>query len=239
MSHTIKVSQQIFRDHPSFRRGIVVAKNICNLDDSSELLLLLQESIECAASNPIDLDTDPRITLWNEAHRQFNSNPNKYLPAHRALLKRVQKPGTSIPFINKIVSIMNINSITGKIPVGGDDLSQVGADLELRYASGDEKFTPLGCPDETEHPEAGEIIYVANHSKEVMCRRWNWRNGQRTAIKKETQEIVMNIDGISGEAEQHVLEVRDSIANMLVKFCGADVTTHILTPSTPSFTISL
>jgi DNA/RNA-binding domain of Phe-tRNA-synthetase-like protein len=239
MSHTIKISQEIFQNHPSFRRGVVIAKNICNVGESPELLHLLQQSIEKAAENPINLDTDLRIVLWNEAHRQFGSNPNKYLPSHRALLKRVQKVGTTIPFINRIVSIMNLNSITSKMPIGGDDLLQVDQGLELRYARGDEFFTPLGCLDEIENPEVGEIIYVSNNSKEVMCRRWNWRNGQKTAINNETQAIVMNIDGIGEEIEPTVLEVRDKVAEMLIEFCGADVTTAILTPTAPSLTFSL
>jgi DNA/RNA-binding domain of Phe-tRNA-synthetase-like protein len=239
MSNSVTVNQQVFQSHPSFRRGIVVAKSIQNLEASSDLFDLLNKAIEQAAANPIDLEADPLITQWNEVHRQFGSNPNKYLPAHRALLKRVQKPGSSIPFINKVVSIMNFNSITGKIPVGGDDLFQAGQELELRYATGEEIFTPLGFPSETEHPESGEIIYVANQSGEVMCRRWNWRNGQKTAITQNTQAIVMNIDGIGEDIEPHVLEVRDKVAEMLVKFCGADVTTTLLSPLAPTFTFSL
>ena len=138
---------------------------------------MLNRAISQAAQAPIDLKTDPLAAVWNDAHRQFGSNPNKFPPAHCALLKRVQKPGARIPFINKVVAIMNINSIRDITPVGGDDVIRANGSLELRYADGGENFAPLGSPDINEQPVAGEVIYVVPESKVVMCRRWNWRNG--------------------------------------------------------------
>src|SRR6056300_434807 len=107
----IHIQEDIFREYPTFRRGIVVAKNVHNQGPSETLEGKLEEAIADAAKHPLDLKSNPRTAVWNEAHRQFKSNPNKFPPAHCALLKRVQKPGTHIPFINKIVAIMNYNSI--------------------------------------------------------------------------------------------------------------------------------
>jgi lysyl-tRNA synthetase class 2 len=116
------------------------------------------------------------LKLMHSGIGVFGSNPNKFPPAHNALLKRVQKKGAKIPFINKVVAIMNYNSITDKIPVGGDDVIRAAGNLELCYTDGSETFTPLGNPGIIEHPEPGEIIYMVSNNKDVMCRRWNWRN---------------------------------------------------------------
>ena len=89
---------------------------------------------------------------------------------------------------------MNINSIRDVIPVGGDDVMRAGGSLVLGYADGSETFSPLGNPDVKEQPAPGEVIYVVAESKEVMCRRWNWRNGHATRIAENTGVIVMNID---------------------------------------------
>ncbi|MGD8756791.1 MAG: hypothetical protein PVF98_14070, partial [Desulfobacterales bacterium] len=140
----IRIHPNIFEDFPSFRRGIVIARNLDNQGHAPELEDRLSRAIEQAARQPIDLKTNPLVTTWNEAHRQFGSNPNKYPPAHCALLKRLQKPGARIPFISKVVAIMNINSIEDKIPVGGDDVTRAAGSLELRYANGSEIFIPLG-----------------------------------------------------------------------------------------------
>jgi DNA/RNA-binding domain of Phe-tRNA-synthetase-like protein len=231
----IRVHEKIFEAYPTFRRGIVVAKQIQNSGHSEELEAMLREVIVEAAERPIDLKADRRIKVWNEAHRQFGSNPNKYAPAHCALLKRVQRAGAQIPFINKTVAIMNYNAIKDKIPVGGDDLMRADGTLELRYAEGTENFTPLGKPDTVEHPDAGEIIYVVSESREVMCRRWNWRNGHKTLISEETEIVVMNTDGLGEDSEERALITRDRVARMLGQFCQAKVITTLLSPSQPSY----
>jgi DNA/RNA-binding domain of Phe-tRNA-synthetase-like protein len=227
----IRIQEDIFRDYPTFRRGIVVARDAHNKDRSGTLAAMLEETIADAAKHPIDIKSNPRTTVWNEAHRQFKSNPNKFPPAHCALLKRVQKPGTHIPFINRIVAIMNYNSIKNVTPVGGDDLMHAGQCLELRYATGSENFTPLGCPELREHPNPGEIIYVVTESNEVMCRRWNWRNGHKTRITEETQAIIMNIDVLGEQSEARAVETRDRVAGMLMEFCQAEIETTLMTPS--------
>jgi DNA/RNA-binding domain of Phe-tRNA-synthetase-like protein len=130
---------------------------------------------------------------------------------------------------------MNYNAIKDKIPVGGDDLMRAGGTLELRYAEGTENFTPLGKPDTVEHPDPGEIIYVVSDSGEVMCRRWNWRNGHKTLITEETQIIVMNTDGLGEDSEERAVITRDRVARMLREFCQAKVITTLLSPSQPSY----
>jgi lysyl-tRNA synthetase class 2 len=99
----IRIHPKIFEEYPTFRRGIVIAGNMDNQGHSSELGDILERAIAQAGRQPIDLKADPRTMVWNEAHRRFGSNPNKFPPAHCALLKRVQKPGAGIPFINKVV----------------------------------------------------------------------------------------------------------------------------------------
>jgi DNA/RNA-binding domain of Phe-tRNA-synthetase-like protein len=234
MSET-RVGEQIFERFPGFRRGIVVARKMNNRGSSQELEDLLHEALVSAAAAPIDLTADPRSTVWNETYRALGCNPKKFPPAHLALLKRIQKPGVSLPFINKAVAIMNDNSIRGVLPVGGDDLNRAGETLELRPADGNERFTPLSDPDKIEHPDPGEIIYVVAETQEVMCRRWNWRNGFRTRITQDTEAMVMNIDGLGEESEKRAVSIRDRVARMLALYCGAEVETALLTPAVPSF----
>jgi DNA/RNA-binding domain of Phe-tRNA-synthetase-like protein len=231
----VKVDERIFKDFPLFRRGIVVASGIQNQGDSKELETLLNEAVESAGRQPIDVKADPRIAVWSEAHRRFGSNPNKFPPAHFSLIKRVQKPGIRLAFINKVVAVMNCNSIADVIPVGGDDLAHAGPCLELRYASGEETFVPLDAPQTSEHPTPGEVIYVVADSGKVMCRRWNWRNGYETRITEETQAMVMNIDGLGEESESRAVMTRDQVAAMLEKYCGARILTSVLSPAHPSF----
>ncbi|RJR30341.1 MAG: hypothetical protein C4576_33795 [Desulfobacteraceae bacterium] len=232
----VRVHADIFALFPTFRRGLVVAENMDNHGVSEELASMLDRVVEERGKEPIDLKSDRRIQVWSDAHRAFGSNPNKFPPAHASLLKRVQKVGTRVPFINKVVAIMNYNSIASLMPVGGDDLDRAGNTLELRRADGSEVFVPLGAPEAVEHPVPGEVIYVTG-SGDVMCRRWNWRNGDTTKITEDTSAILMNIDGIGEGIEPAVLAVRDRVAAMLDKFCQARVRTFLLSPDQNSVQI--
>jgi DNA/RNA-binding domain of Phe-tRNA-synthetase-like protein len=235
----VRVDEKVFEKFPTFRRGIVVAKGMENRGTSVDLEHRLHEALDLAAKNPVDLKADPRTAVWNEAYRELGGNPNKFPPAHLALLKRVQKPGARIPFINKAVAVMNDNAIRGVLPVGGDDVERAGGTLELRSAEGDERFTPLSDPDRTETPEPGEMIYVVAETQEVMCRRWNWRNGFQTRITEETRALVMNIDGLGEGSESRALEFRDRVAGMLERYCGAETVAALLSPSSNAFRFDL
>lgn len=229
----VRIEESIFKDFPSFRRGLVFAAGLENQGRSPELEDKLNEALAHAAQNPVDLKTDPRILAWSDAHRLFGSNPNKFPPAHASLLKRVQKGNVQLPFINKVVSVMNYNSIIDCIPVGGDDVDRAGKRLFLRRAEGREVFVPLGSPEVREKPDPGEVIYVREDSGEVMCRRWNWRNGHGTRITEETRIILMNIDGLGEESEERAVRTRDRVAQMLEKYCRAETTVALLSPSRP------
>ncbi len=231
------VDERLFGAYPTFRRGIVIARNIDNHGPSGELEEILTRTIEQARDNPLDLKEDPLILPWLEAHRGFGSNPNKFPPAHCSLLKRVQRPESRIPFINKVVAVMNHTSISGILPVGGDDIERAGGSLMLTYAEGTETFVPLDAPDTTENPVPGEVIYIVKETGQIMCRRWNWRNGYGTRITEDTAGIVMNIDAIGEGSEERAIKYRDEVASLLARFCGASVETGLLTPRSPAHPI--
>lgn len=235
----IQISDIIFTEFPSFCRGLVIATGMDNRGDAPELYELLRQAVKDAGTTPISLNDDPRITVWNEAHRRFNSNPNRFPPAHLALRRRVQKPEADLPFISRAVTAMNLASVKYVIPVGGDDLCQAGRWLELRRADGSEEFAPLGHPEEGERPEPGEVIYVNPETGQVMCRRWNWRNCHPTRITEETTSLVMNIDALGVGSEALAVSTRDQVASLLEEFCQAHVQTALLSRSCPTYQLDL
>ncbi|MBW2434386.1 MAG: hypothetical protein JRF36_12330, partial [Deltaproteobacteria bacterium] len=58
----IRIHPKIFENHPTFRRGIVIAGNLDNQGHSPELEDRLNRAIGLAAEKPIDLKTDPLAT---------------------------------------------------------------------------------------------------------------------------------------------------------------------------------
>ncbi|MDX9801520.1 MAG: phenylalanine--tRNA ligase beta subunit-related protein, partial [Spirochaetia bacterium] len=198
--------------------------------EEEALYSVLKETLIRRFENPVDLENDRRITDWKEVHKSFSSNPNKFPPAHIALLKRIQKQQTEIPFINSVVAVMNTVSIENILPVGGDDIISPESTYMLTFSDGTENFIPLGTPDKSERPDEGEVIYLIDEAKEVMCRRWNWRNSDRTKITEKTENIIMNIDAVGQGSDERAEKARDMVAEMLEKYCGAQIFKTILTP---------
>lgn len=227
---SIVISDEIFEKYPTFRRGIVIARKMNNKTEDGELYNMLKDALDFRFENPVDLENDKRISEWKETHRAFGSNPNKFPPAHIALIKRIQKKKTEIPFINSVVAVMNTVSIKNILPVGGDDIIAPGSTFKLKVSDGTEDFIPLGAPDKSEIPDKGEVVYLIEESKDVMCRRWNWRNGDKTKISENTENIIMNIDAIGEGAEERALEARDMVASLLEKYCGAETEKTLLSP---------
>jgi len=57
----IRVHEKIFEVYPTFRRGIVVAKQMQNAGPSEELEAMLEQVVAEAAEKPIDLTPDRNL----------------------------------------------------------------------------------------------------------------------------------------------------------------------------------
>jgi DNA/RNA-binding domain of Phe-tRNA-synthetase-like protein len=223
------IEDGIFQMFPQFCRGIVIASGIDNSRACPDLERLLHEQEESVRQNPaIDLAAHPRLLAWKDAYRQFGSNPNKFTPSIVFLAKQV-KSGKAVRSISPAVDAFNLISLKHTIPCGGDDMRSVVGDATLGRAVGDEKFAPIFKPDEVEHPEQGEVIYVNRHSKRVMCRRWNWRNADFSKLTPETRNLAINVDGMQPSISRpEIEEAAEELKQLLLQHCGGTISIRYL-----------
>jgi DNA/RNA-binding domain of Phe-tRNA-synthetase-like protein len=225
------VDGEIFHRFPDYVRAIVVAKGISNQGLQREVEEMLRDAeAQCEALfATVGLTTYPRIANWREAYRTLSMKPGKNYSSVEALARRA-RGGSPLPYINTLVALMNGLSLTYLVPCGGDDLDAAQGDLTLRLATGGEEFTPLGGK-EASHPEPGEAVYVDD--QQVLCRRWNWRQGECTKIAPSSRNVLVNIDCLApvgkDEAERLVVE----LAELIERFCGGSVRHHLLTADEP------
>ncbi len=219
----ITIEQEVFNKFPTFQRGIIIVSNINNAISNNKIADLLKSEIN--NKKDFDFAESEYIKSWDEAHRIFGSNPNKFPPSIKSLLKRVSK-GWEMPFINSVVALFNYISIKHLLPCGGDDLDSISGNLALGISDGSERFVSLG-DDLVENPEIGEVIYFDSLTQNVMCRRWNWRNGDFTKITENSTEMVINIDGINIPTS-YIETARDELAELLRIECGAELRADIL-----------
>jgi len=223
------IEEDVFKMFPQFCRGIVVAAGIDNSRSCPELEKLLREQEEKMRQDTnMDLATHPRLLAWKDAYRKFGSNPNKFTPSIVFLAKQV-KSGKPLRSISPAVDAFNIISIRHIIPCGGDDMGSVEEDVTLGRAASDETFAPIFKPEEVEHPEAGEVIYVNRRTRRVLCRRWNWRNADFSKITPETRNLAINVDGMMpaiGRTE--IEESAEELKQLLLQHCGGALSIHYL-----------
>lgn len=173
---------------------------------------------------------EAHIESWRAAFRQFGANPKKTPGSVEALWKRVEKNG-ALPVIDPIVDLYNALSVRSGAPFGGEDLDQYLGVPQLLPATGTEEFDTIrdGVP-VTEHPEPGEIIW--RDKKGVTCRRWNWRQGKRTALTSRSTNLWFIIDRLPPMPLEELMHAGEELVSGLRTMCpDAETTTSLLQPS--------
>ena len=128
---------------------------------------------------------------------------------------KLEREGT-MRSINPRVDCYNAISATIGVPMGGYDLSQLDADLSLRYAEAGMPFTGLGM-DKSEPTRTGEIIYESRGR--VVCRYWNYNDAAFSAIRPETGAACFVADLLADNA-RHATEQHEALAEALQKLLG-------------------
>lgn len=221
-----KIDDRIFEKYPSLNLGIVIAKGIDNTGENPEVLSMLAAESESIKSK-YDFETlkeAKKIQAWREAYRSFGAKPKKYTCSVENLYRMILE-GIQLRHINKIVDIYNYISLKYMVPVGGDNTDKIDGDIILRFAKGDEPFMRLNS-DEVDHPNEGEVVYADD--KEILCRRWNWRECDKSKMTEQTKNVALAVEGLDPVSKNDVLLILDELAGLVEKFCGGEVTTNIL-----------
>lgn len=220
------IESGIFEKFPGLKVGIVRGKQIDNRGESSEIIQLIRER-EGEIRREFDSETlsqHPRIQAWREVYSSFGAKPKKYKSSVESLYRMILK-GNDLRPINKIVDLYNYISLKHLVPVGGDDTAKIEGNIQLKFARGDEPFTPLNS-EETETPKEGEVVYV--DSKEVLCRRWNWRECDKTKMTEDTGEVLLIVEGLPPVTKEEVQKIIEELSNLISKYCRGETRTFIL-----------
>jgi lysyl-tRNA synthetase class 2 len=133
--------------------------------------------------------------------------------------------GLDLRHINKIVDLFNYISIKYMIPAGGDDMAKVDGDITLKFAVGDEPFTALNSKEKGTAKE-GEVVYA--DSKEVLCRRWNWRESDKTKMTEKTKDVILVVEALPPVTKEELDGVEEELSRLITKYCGGEIRTAIL-----------
>lgn len=173
----------------------------------------------------IAINDHPHIAPWREAYRKFGAKPKDYPSSIENLVRRVVK-GHHLPHINSLVDIYNTISLRHIVPVGGEDLDQIQGDIQLTFATEHEAPVRLLGEPEERPPKPGEVIYKDNLG--AICRRWNWKEADRTKFTEATVNGFLVIEGLPPVDQSLLQQVLNDLVSLVQSHCGGNVTQRIL-----------
>jgi DNA/RNA-binding domain of Phe-tRNA-synthetase-like protein len=198
-----RVDPDVFSLRPDYRVLLLAVEGLDPgpSDDAGDGLLRDAERAAAKALADRPVEDLPHVAAWREAYRAFGAKPQRTRNSLEALLRRA---ASGLPRVNRLTDVYNAVSVLHQIPLGGEDLSRYAGPPRLVRASGEELFDTVADGEPVvEHPEPGEVVWRDDAG--VTCRRWNWRQGRRTALRADTTTALFILDVLDPvtDAEAH------------------------------------
>lgn len=231
---TFRYDAAILKSFPAITGGVILATNLHNGPTPEPLRAAYQQEQRAtlARIGETPLSQLPTLAAWRSAFRRFGVDPTQCRSAAEALLRRLTKKG-DIPTINTLVDLGNLVSIRYALPVAIFDTRALTGPLTVRFATGEERYTPLGQPDETEHPTAGEVIF-ADDTGLVFAERWCWRQSDQSAARDDTARVVITVEAQHEHARPDIEAAVSDLLDLLGRHAGGHTIPAILDAQHPA-----
>ncbi|MBI4407666.1 MAG: hypothetical protein HY565_04175 [Candidatus Kerfeldbacteria bacterium] len=229
----ISIQPEIFAVWPQAQLGLVFvdqANNQADLSAWHDEQMAMENYVRQLFPTAEAVGQHPHIQAWRRAYRAFGCDPHKYRCSSEALARQVLK-GNAIWGINPLVDCYNYISLKYTVPVGGEDCAHIQGAVVLKRAHGTEPFVRLGGS-ENEPPEVGEVVYA--DAAGVLCRRWNWREADRTKLTADTTTAVLVIEAIPPMTTEQLQAATAELADLVTKWCQAKTHYQILSSTQPT-----
>jgi DNA/RNA-binding domain of Phe-tRNA-synthetase-like protein len=216
----LRVTPEIFELFPEARIALVIVRGVDNrFREGAPLAALLREAQALAVTklHGVPLAEHPRIRCWREAYRAFGARPKDYPSSIENLARRALK-GEPLRSINPLVDLYNVVSLTHLLPAGGEDLDAVEGDILLTRASESEPSVKLLGEGEERAPKPGEVLYKDDRGP--ICRRWNWKEAERTKLTEETRNAILVLEAVPPIAFAELEAAARELERLVLQHCG-------------------
>ena len=205
------VDERLFKQFPGLEIGCLVCE-IKNTQYGEDNLEGVIEDLKKHFSFKKPQE-HPNIKVWREAFNKLGISASKYYSSIESLLRRVLKGGP-FPRINPLVDQYNAVSLKHLVPMGGHAISPIEGNIYLCFADGGEPFVPMDSGD-AEVVEKGEVVY--KDDKEVLTRRWVWRQCNKDKVTAQTESVFIPIDVMPGLPDGLCETVMTEMENAILK----------------------
>ena len=108
--------------------------------------------------------------------------------------------------------------------------------MTVHFADGSERYSELGESDE-DHPAPGEVVF-SDESKQVIARRWCWRQSEISAAVEQTRECLITIEAHHTTGRQDIEAALQDLLALLKEYAGGTSTSAILDVHHPALICS-
>lgn len=226
----------ILTRYPQLASSALFVQNVTNGPTPEPLQALYraeqQQVLQRLGNTP--LSQVESLAAWRRALRDFGVDPTQYRSAAEALLRRLTKKG-DIPSINLLVDLGNLVSIRYGLPTAVFERKHLSGAVTVHFADGSERYSELGESVE-EHPEPGEVVF-SDEAKQVIARRWCWRQSESSAATAQTQECLITLEAHHTRGRQDIEAALHDLLTLLKEYTGGTTTSAILDAHHPTFEI--
>lgn len=191
LTHSPSIAPEVYRTAPGFRALSIYVKASPVLNPDVGRAALLEACEAVMAGRPEWAES--HLAAWAGIFQSFGIIPSRSTRLRSASAEQGVRFGLApndgmMPALDPVVDLYNAVSLRYAVPVGGENISAYQGAPRLTIAEGTEPFDTMkeGAP-VIEYPSPGEVIWRDNAG--VTCRRWNWRQGIRTRLSVEAQQM--------------------------------------------------
>ena len=228
-----RVAPEVYALNPGYVLGVMVFDGCDNARVVPEVTALLREAeaqVRASAATPV---TEwPEVVAWRDAYRRFGAKPAEHRSSIEAMLRRVLKPD-ALPAINTLVDLGNALSLRHRLPVGVHPIPSLPREVALRVACEGDRFV-VADGAEPESPAPGEVVLASG--RDVLTRRWTWRQAVITRTLPETTRVFVNFDVLPPVGRRALDAAMRGMADAVGAFCGGRaVASTVLSVARPAF----
>lgn len=220
------VDSWIFDLIPDAYFGIIIGRGLQNsVTESLDASLLEAAEADLRARHVIeDVKTHPDFMVYRDALQKVSINPNKFSHSVEAMGKRVLK-GDNLPRINALVDRCNAISLNQLISLGGHDLKDIDADLEVRLSVTGDRFRPFGSED-FEDVGPGELVFTSGNT--VQTRQWLWRQSELGKMTLDSSDIFFQLVGFYGDHQHKIETAMDALEKLISDRFGGTAERYVV-----------
>lgn len=186
---------------------IGIAKNVDPRADLPLAFLKKKEerekwALECDVK---EVQESPVIQGYRQLLQRVGRSVKKNPPTVVALIRNIQHRG-SLPHINSIIDIYNVEALSSLLAIGGHDLDKIGGQIEFSVSQREDIFLPILSTEK----HVAQTDYVYRDENGVLA--WlDVRDSEHYKFDEDTKNAIFIIQGNENTSVEMRLEALEEI----------------------------